>query len=190
MTKSMPGYVGRGDELVNFDPRFRSIIEWLLLRVVVFDTIDNASAAAKKIRYRVKLVTLDGQVINAGGAFTGGSAKRDSGLLSRMSEIAALREQAEKYNRTIAEKKNIITYKESIRTNSIFHGGIGMESSKSLSFASYKRAFAIKMPRTTPIAVAIVPIIAKYTQAIPAERSGPHSKSAICQYKNPILPTA
>ena len=117
MTKSMPGYVGRGDELVNFDPRFRSIIEWLLLRVVVFDTIDNASAAAKKIRYRVKLVTLDGQVINAGGAFTGGSAKRDSGLLSRMSEIAALREQAEKYNRTIAEKKKEIAKLDSERTS-------------------------------------------------------------------------
>ena len=117
MTKSMPGYVGRGDELVNFDPRFRSIIEWLLLRVVVFDTIDNASAAAKKIRYRVKLVTLDGQVINAGGAFTGGSAKRDSGLLSRMSEIAALREQAEKYNRTIAEKKKEIAKLDSERAS-------------------------------------------------------------------------
>ena len=108
MTKSMPGYVGRGDELVNFEPCYRSIIEWLLLRVVVFDTIDNASAAAKRIRYRVKLVTLDGQVINAGGAFTGGSAKRDSGLLSRTSEIAELREAAAGYNHTIAEKKKAI----------------------------------------------------------------------------------
>ncbi len=116
MTKSMKGYVGRGDTLVNFDPCYRSIIEWLLLRVVVFDTIENASAAAKQIRYRVKLVTLDGQVINAGGAFTGGSAKRDSGLLSRMSEIASLREQAEGYNRTIAESKKAIAALDVERT--------------------------------------------------------------------------
>ncbi len=115
MTKSMQGYVGRGDELVSFDPCYRSIIEWLLLRVVVFDTIENASEAAKKIRYRVKLVTLDGQVINAGGSFTGGSAKRDSGLLSRMSEIAALRERAEGYNKTIAESKKAIAALDSER---------------------------------------------------------------------------
>ncbi len=116
MTKDMQGYIGRADELVNFDSAYRSIIEFLLLRVVVFDTIDNASEAAKRIRYRVKLVTLDGQVINAGGSFTGGSAKRDSGLLSRMSEIAALREAAEGYGRTVEEKKKTIAALDAERT--------------------------------------------------------------------------
>ena len=90
----MTGFVGRADTLVASDKGYRSIVEWLLLRTCVFDTIDNASAAAKRLRYRVKIVTLDGQVINTGGAFTGGSAKRDSGILSRMSEIEKLRARA------------------------------------------------------------------------------------------------
>ena len=94
--KSMPGYVGRADTLVETESEYRSIIEWLLLRTVVFDNIDNASAAAKKLRYKVKLVTLDGQIINAGGAFTGGSAKRDSGILTRLTEINTLRDNAKK----------------------------------------------------------------------------------------------
>ena len=91
----MEGYVGRADTLVESDVRYRSIIEYLLLRVVVFDNIDNASVAAKKLKYRVKMVTLDGQIINAGGSFTGGSAKRDSGILTRLTSINELKEQAE-----------------------------------------------------------------------------------------------
>ena len=93
--KGMEGYVGRADTLVDSEARYRSIIEYLLLRVVVFDNIENASIAAKKLRYRVKLVTLDGQIINAGGSFTGGSAKRDSGILTRLTSINELKEQAE-----------------------------------------------------------------------------------------------
>lgn len=92
--KTMPGFIGRADTLVSSDDKYRSIIEFLLLRTLVFDNIDNASAAAKRVGYKVKMVTLDGQVINAGGSFTGGSAKRDSGLLSRVNEINSLREKS------------------------------------------------------------------------------------------------
>ncbi len=93
--KKCPGFVGRADALVGIDSKYRSVIEFLLLRTLVFDNIDNASAAAIKTGYRVKIVTLDGQVINAGGSFTGGSAKRDTGILSRTTEIASLREKCE-----------------------------------------------------------------------------------------------
>ena len=93
--KSLAGFIGRADTLVSSDARYRSIVEWLLLRTLVFDDIDNAAAAAKRLRYKVKIVTLDGQVINAGGAFTGGSARRDSGILSRSSTIADMRKKAE-----------------------------------------------------------------------------------------------
>jgi len=92
--KAMQGFIGRADTLVESDEKYRSIVEFLLLRTLVFDNIDNASVAAKKIRYKVKIVTLDGQVINTGGAFTGGSAKRDSGILSRVNTINELREKA------------------------------------------------------------------------------------------------
>ncbi len=101
--KGMKGFVGRADTLVESNKEYRSIIEWLLLRTVVFDDMENATAAAKKLRYKVKIVTLDGQVINAGGSFTGGSAKRDSGILSRLTTIAELKEKAEKLDREIAK---------------------------------------------------------------------------------------
>ena len=92
--KGCAGFIGRADTLVNIDDKYRIVIEHLLLRTLVFDNIDNASVAAKKIGYRVKMVTLDGQIINAGGSFTGGSQKRDSGILSRTTEIAQLEEKS------------------------------------------------------------------------------------------------
>lgn len=99
--KSLRGYVGRADNLVSSDPNYKSIIEWLLLRTIVFEDIDSASDAAKRLRYRVKIVTLDGQIINAGGSFTGGSAKRDSGILSRLTTISDLTSAAEALNKEI-----------------------------------------------------------------------------------------
>ena len=102
-SKNMEGFVGRADTLVNSKSEYRSIIEWLLLRTVVFDNIDNASAAAKRLKYKVKIVTLDGQIINAGGAFTGGSAKRDSGILSRLSTIKDLKTRAERIHGEICD---------------------------------------------------------------------------------------
>ena len=121
--KDFAGYVGRADTLVGSDDRYRSIIEWLLIRTVVFDNIDNAALCAKKLNYKVKIVTLDGQVINAGGAFTGGSAKRDSGILSRISTIDKLRREAEEMDKrikTISEKvekidASLSSAKESLR---------------------------------------------------------------------------
>ena len=101
--KGMPGYVGRADNLVKSDEKYRNIIEWLLLRTLVFDNIENASKVAKELGYKVKIVTLDGQIINAGGAFTGGSVRRDSGMLSRSSEIATLNENAKALDKKIEE---------------------------------------------------------------------------------------
>ena len=107
--KSFAGFVGRADTLVEFDEKYRSVIEFLLLRTLVFDNIDNASDAAKRLRYRVKIVTLDGQVINAGGVFTGGSTKRDSGILSRLNTISDLKEQAKKLDAEIARLAEAIS---------------------------------------------------------------------------------
>ncbi len=102
------GFVGRADMLVGSEDEYRSIVQWLLLRTCVFDNIDNASVAAKRLRYRVKIVTLDGQVINAGGAFTGGSAKRDSGILSRMTEIENLKAKADGIDKKVAEREDVL----------------------------------------------------------------------------------
>lgn len=111
--KNMEGYIGRADTLVDSDSAYRSIIEYLLLRVVVFDNIENASLAAKKLKYRVRLVTLDGQIINAGGSFTGGSAKRDSGILTRLTSINELKDQAEKLSKEIEDKQKTLSLVDS-----------------------------------------------------------------------------
>ncbi len=87
------GYIGRGSELASFDERFTPVVESLLGRTVVFDNIENASAMAKALRYKVRAVTLDGQQINIGGSFTGGSVKQDNSLLSRSGEIGKLTDE-------------------------------------------------------------------------------------------------
>ena len=68
----------------------------MLGRTAVFDNIDNASVTAKSFGYRIRIVTLDGQLINAGGSFTGGSVKSDSGILTRASEISGLKDEITK----------------------------------------------------------------------------------------------
>ena len=93
--KSFPGYVGRASELVNCDEQFLPVVESLLGRTVVFDNIENANVMTKKLGYRVRTVTLDGQQINSGGSFTGGSVKQDTMLLSRAAERKKLEGELE-----------------------------------------------------------------------------------------------
>ncbi|MBQ3084945.1 MAG: chromosome segregation protein SMC [Clostridia bacterium] len=81
------GFVGVADELVETDASNRKAIEFLLGRTLVCETIDHALSLAKTCQYRYKIVTLDGQVINAGGSMTGGSAAKSGGLLSRGLEL-------------------------------------------------------------------------------------------------------
>lgn len=84
------GYVGVASELVKYDPKFSDVISSLLGRTVVFDTLDNAIAMSRALRYTVRAVTLDGQQINRGGTFTGGSVRTGSGILTRADEIKKL----------------------------------------------------------------------------------------------------
>lgn len=88
--KKFSGYIGVASELVDTDSRYREVISLTLGRTFVFDTLDHASEMARAFHYTVRIVTLDGQLINAGGSYTGGSAKRDSGILSRARDIDAL----------------------------------------------------------------------------------------------------
>lgn len=88
--KKAKGFVGFADELVDTQNDYREIVRYLLGRVAVFGTLDDATPYAKAQSWRVRCVTLDGQQINVGGSFTGGSAKHDSGILSRSSQIGQL----------------------------------------------------------------------------------------------------
>ena len=84
------GYIGVADQLVKTDEKFASVLSSLLGRTIVFDNIDHATVMAKALHYRVRAVTLDGQQINVGGSFTGGSVRTGSGILSRAGEIKRL----------------------------------------------------------------------------------------------------
>ncbi|MDP4153856.1 MAG: chromosome segregation protein SMC, partial [Bacillota bacterium] len=84
------GFVGIASSLLTYDSKYENVFKSLLGRTVVVEHIDNAIAMARRFGYRFKIVTLDGQVVNAGGSMTGGSQVRGSGVLSRKNEIETL----------------------------------------------------------------------------------------------------
>ena len=109
------GYIGVADELVESEDKFSNIISGLLGRTVVFDTIDNANAMSKDLGYKVKAVTLDGQQINVGGSFTGGSVRAAANILGRAGEIKRLASESEELEARIAKlEKSLSEYDKKI----------------------------------------------------------------------------
>lgn len=99
------GYIAIASSLAECDEQFKGIIGNLLGRTVVIENMDKASVFAKKYGYKIRIVTLDGQLINAGGSYTGGSARTDSGMLSRSTQIDELTRQMEIGKRKQEEKQ-------------------------------------------------------------------------------------
>ncbi|WP_277668341.1 chromosome segregation protein SMC [Caproiciproducens galactitolivorans] len=89
-----PGYIGTAVSLCGCDEKYKDILNSLLGRIAVAEDLDSAVAMAKRYGYRFRIVTLDGQVVNAGGSLTGGSLVKNAGLLSRASEIERMKAQA------------------------------------------------------------------------------------------------
>ncbi len=94
--ESCRGYVGIASELVRCEPKYQSIIDSLLGRIVIAEDLDAAIAMAKKFHSRFKIVTLDGQVMNPGGSMTGGSVAKEAGILSRANELKRLTQDEQK----------------------------------------------------------------------------------------------
>ena len=90
--RNIYGFVGIASELVKYDKKYSNVVSNLLGRVIIAEDIDSASDIARDIRYRNRVVTLDGQVINAGGSFTGGYSAKTVGVFSRRKEMDKLRE--------------------------------------------------------------------------------------------------
>ena len=91
-----PGFVGVAYDLVTFDPAYEQIVANLLGRTVVAESLSDAIRMSRQNGNRLRIVTLDGQLINAGGSMTGGSSVKNSGILSRANELEKLRKQREK----------------------------------------------------------------------------------------------
>jgi len=99
--KKQNGFLGIASELLKYSEEFQNIIEYIFGRILIFDNIDNALKFAKITKYKYKIVTLDGDVLNPGGSLTGGSNSNKQGsLLSR--------------NRAIEEIKNELVIKRDL----------------------------------------------------------------------------
>ncbi len=100
------GFVGLASDLVETEPLFKAIVESLLGHVVVTEQLAQANGIAKLLHYRVRIVTIGGDVVNTGGSMTGGSTgKRGVALLGRAREIEALQEQAHKVSTQLENVK-------------------------------------------------------------------------------------
>ena len=92
----LSGTARLASSLVQADRRYDNIVSSLLGRIIVVDDINEASRVARDNGFRSKVVTMDGQVVNAGGSFTGGSVQRSAGLFTRKQEMEELRVKAAK----------------------------------------------------------------------------------------------
>lgn len=111
--KSNKGVIGIASELTKSDKKYSKIVESLLARTVVTDNIDNAIALSKKYGYRFRTVTLLGDILNSGGAISGGSVNKTSGFLSRASEIKILTEELSQLSLQIRKTEEKLAAKRS-----------------------------------------------------------------------------
>ena len=98
------GFLGIASEMVSSDAKYSDIVDYLLCRVIIADTMDNAVAMSKIINGGFRIVSLDGEVINSFGAITGGKfANKTANLLDRKKEIESLSETIRGYEKETAE---------------------------------------------------------------------------------------
>ncbi len=103
--RSETGFEGIASELVSFDGVYGEIISNLLGATAVVDDISTATVIGKKYGYKFRIVTLDGQVVNAGGSFTGGSRINKGGIISRKQETDALYSEIKTLRKTEETKR-------------------------------------------------------------------------------------
>ncbi len=101
-----PGVIGLANTLVKTDAKYEGVTVYLLGRVIVTETIDHAIKLARKNRYSLHIVTLEGEYLSPGGSMTGGAFKNSSNLLARKREIEELEQQVTSLEREISEHRN------------------------------------------------------------------------------------
>ncbi len=99
--EKMKGYIALAQEVARYDKKYEGIVGSVLGGTVVVDNIDNAIAMAAKCGHKFRIVTLEGEVMQPGGAMSGGSAGKNSGFLSRAAEIEALSTEIESMNKQL-----------------------------------------------------------------------------------------
>lgn len=112
-----PGIIGLASDLVHVAPEYAGLAKYLLGRVVVADTIDHAIALARKFKYSLRIVTLEGELLSAGGSMTGGAFKNSSNLLGRKREIEELESVCKKALDSSEKIQNELTLDEGLLQN-------------------------------------------------------------------------
>lgn len=110
-----PGVIQTADHLVKTEPRFQPLMQFLLGRTLVVDTIDHGIALEKKNQYSLRVVTLEGELLNPGGSMTGGAFKNSSNLLGRRREIDELEKQVKKMKTELDEHQTSLDSKRNLR---------------------------------------------------------------------------
>lgn len=106
IASSSNGYIGIASELVDYDSKYYNIIMNQLGNIIVTDNINNALSLSKKINYRYRIVTLDGDLLHVGGSLTGGSSKTNNSYISDKYEIDKLKVLGEHISNNIKESEN------------------------------------------------------------------------------------
>lgn len=114
MLEGADGFVGIGSELVSYEDKYSSIIGSLLGNVVIAESLEQANRIAARCQYRYRVVTLEGDVVNAGGSMTGGSQhKKNNSLLSRKRQLDQLSNEIQESERQIIKlKQGIVKLRE------------------------------------------------------------------------------
>ena len=92
-----PGFLGMADELVSFDKRLEAIFKNLLATTAIFDSVEHARAAARQVRYQVRMVTLDGTELRTGGSYAGGANRQNNSIF--------IKPELEQLQKEIAEEE-------------------------------------------------------------------------------------
>jgi chromosome segregation protein len=140
-----PGVVGIASELVTTESQYRELASYLLGRVLVVDTMEHAIAIARKYRYSLRMVTVEGELLSPGGSMTGGAFKNSSNLLGRRREmeeleasVKALKKDMQEMQKSIDDnrgKRNVIRdtiadFKEKLRQQSVAQNTAKMQISQ------------------------------------------------------------
>lgn len=101
---SSPGFLGMSDELVTFDAKHEAIFKNLLATTAIFDTVEHAREAARKVRYQVRMVTLDGTELRTGGSYAGGANRQNNSIF--------IKPELEQLQKEIAQEENLLRQEE------------------------------------------------------------------------------
>ena len=110
--KEHPSFVNTADMLVNYNTDYKIIIESLLGNIIIAKDLKGANEMAARLQFRYRFVTLDGDVVNAGGSLTGGSVKQQSSVFTRKAELEQLNDKLVELEQSVLQAEKSVAHKK------------------------------------------------------------------------------